>query len=207
MKSFIILCGGMSRRMGSDKGSMDLHGKPMIIHIIETINPIADEIVLVLRDDDQLEVYKKIIDEHKLSNKYDLKICTDIIKDQGPLAGILTGLLQINSDKAMVIPCDSPFVTEQFINRMFELSEKSDYDAFVPKWSDKRLEPLHSIYKKDIHPLIQKLLKNNTRDVKTLLTRLNVKYIDTESLDTSGESFYNLNQQGDITRFNDKDDL
>jgi molybdopterin-guanine dinucleotide biosynthesis protein A len=191
--------------MGSDKGSMDLHGKPMIIHIIETINPIADEIVLVLRDDDQLEVYKKIIDEHKLSNKYDLKICTDIIKDQGPLAGILTGLLQINSDKAMVIPCDSPFVTEQFINRMFELSEKSDYDAFVPKWSDKRLEPLHSIYKKDIHPMIQKLLKNNTRDVKTLLTRLNVKYIDTESLDASGESFYNLNQQGDITRFNDKE--
>ena len=51
MKSFIVLCGGMSRRMGRDKGSMSLHGKPMITHVLETITPVADEIVLVLRDD------------------------------------------------------------------------------------------------------------------------------------------------------------
>ncbi len=129
MKSFIVLCGGMSRRMGRDKGSMNLHGKPMLTHVIETITPVADEIVLVLRDEDQLETYKNFLKELRLSNKTDLNICTDILKDQGPLAGILTGLLHLNSDKAMVIPCDSPFVSEQFINRLFDLSEKSNYDA------------------------------------------------------------------------------
>lgn len=207
MNSFIVLCGGMSRRMGRDKGSMNLHGKPMLTHVIETITPFADEIVLVLRDDHQLEAYKNFLKEIKLSKKTDLKICTDILKDQGPLAGILTGLLHLSSNKAMVIPCDSPFVSEQFIKRLFELSEKYNYDAFVPKWSDNRVEPLHSIYKKNIHPIVQKLLQEDTHDIKTLLTKLNVKYIDTESLDSSGRSFYNLNQMRDVSKFKGKDDL
>ena len=205
MKSFIVLCGGMSRRMGRDKGSMNLHGKPMLTHVLETITPVADEIVLVLRDEDQLETYKNFLKKLRLSNKTDLNICTDILKDQGPLAGILTGLLHLNSDKAMVIPCDSPFVSVQFINRLFDLSEKSNYDAYVPKWSDNRLEPLHSIYKKNIHPVIQKLLNEDIRDVKTLLNKLNVKYIDTESLDSSGRSFYNLNQMRDVSKSKEDD--
>ncbi len=71
-----------------------------------------------------------------LNNKTKLKICTDILKDQGPLAGILTGLKNIKSDKAMVIPCDSPFVTEFFVNKMFTYSEEANFDAFVPKWSN-----------------------------------------------------------------------
>ena len=50
----------------------------------------------------------------------------------------------------MVIPCDSPFISEVFVNRMFELSEDSNFDAYVPKWSDGKLEPLHSIYKKNV---------------------------------------------------------
>jgi molybdopterin-guanine dinucleotide biosynthesis protein A len=206
MKSFIVLCGGMSRRMGRDKGSMKIHGKPMIIHVIETITPLADEIVLVLRDENQVESYKNFFKKFKSSENTDIKVLTDILKDQGPLAGILTGLINISSDKAMVIPCDSPFVSEQFINRIYETSEKLDYDAFVPKWSEGRLEPLHSIYKKNVHPTIQKLLHDDVRDVKTLLTKLNVKYIDAESLDVSGMSFYNMNQMKDVLKFNDGDD-
>ena len=54
------------------------------------------------------------------------------------------------SDKAMVIPCDSPFISENFVNKMFLYSNESNFDAFVPKWPDDNLEPLHSIYKKDI---------------------------------------------------------
>ena len=91
MKSFIILCGGMSTRMGQDKGSMNLYGKPMIIHVLETIAKIADEIVLVLQDENQVDAYKNLLKELKNTIRYKSKICTDIVKDQGPLEGILTG--------------------------------------------------------------------------------------------------------------------
>ena len=197
MKSFIVLCGGMSRRMGRDKGSMSLNGKPLIIHVIETIAD-ADEIVLVLRDENQVETYKKFLKDLKLPEDKNLKICTDILKDQGPLVGILTGFQHITSDRALVIPCDSPFISEVFVNRMFELSEDSNFDAYVPKWTDGKLEPLHSIYKKDVQFIIKKLLEDDVRSVKMLISQLNVKFIDVETLDISGRSFFNINQMNDL---------
>ncbi|MGB8232855.1 MAG: nucleotidyltransferase family protein, partial [Methanobacterium sp.] len=62
MKSFIVLCGGRSTRLGQDKGSFSINGKPMIIHVIETLALIADEIVIVLRDENQVDDYKQLFD-------------------------------------------------------------------------------------------------------------------------------------------------
>jgi molybdenum cofactor guanylyltransferase len=199
MKSFIVLCGGKSTRMGRDKGSMTVNDKPMIIHVIETISRVADEIILVFRDDDQVDDYKNILNKLELPENSKLVICTDLLKDQGPLAGILTGLKFVTSSKAMVIPCDSPFVSEQFVKKMFAYSDDLNYDAYVPKWSDNKLEPLHSIYKKNLYFIIQKLLEENIRDVKSFIMKLNVKFINAESLDKTGRSFYNINQMKDIT--------
>jgi molybdenum cofactor guanylyltransferase len=203
MKSFIVLCGGKSRRMGRDKGSMNIDDKPMVIHVIETLASIADEIVLVLRDNNQVDYYCEIIDSFNFK-KVELNICTDILSDQGPLAGILTGLQCIKSDKAMIIPCDSPFISELFVNKMFSYSVDTNFDAFIPKWSDGNLEPLHAIYRKNIESIILKLLNEDIRDVKGLLQKLNVKYIDAKSLDRSGKSFFNINRTDDIPRKGNK---
>lgn len=200
MKSFIILCGGMSTRMGQDKGSMNLYGKPMITHVLDTIAKIADEIVLVLRDENQVHVYRNLLKGLKYNSSI-FKICTDVVKDQGPLEGILTGLMNTLSNKSMVIPCDSPFISELFIMKMFEQSKDTKYDAFVPKWSDGKLEPLHSIYKKELKSTIKKLLDEDVKDVQSLLSKSNVKFIDAQSLDISGRSFLNINQMKDISKF------
>ena len=187
--------------MSQDKGSLSLYGKPMIVHVVENLVLIANEIVLVLRDENQVDDYRKLLKQLTLTNKTKLKICTDLLKDQGPLAGILIGLKHVESDRAMVIPCDSPFVSELFVNKMFLYSKESNFDVFVPKWSNGELEPLHSIYKKDLQPLIQKLLEEHTRDVKSFIRKLNVKYIDAESLDGSGRNFSNINSAEDISKF------
>lgn len=50
MRSCVILCGGRSRRMGQDKGLMILEEKPVLIHLLETMDQLVDEIILVLRD-------------------------------------------------------------------------------------------------------------------------------------------------------------
>ena len=44
MKSCIVLCGGQSRRMGRDKGSLVIGDKPMISHILSTLNNEIDEV-------------------------------------------------------------------------------------------------------------------------------------------------------------------
>lgn len=192
MKSIIILCGGKSRRMGKDKGSLILDDKPMISHVMNTVKDIADEIIVVLRDQEQIEKYKPILEDESI------KIVTDEIKDQGPLVGILTGLSQINSEYAQVLPCDSPFISKEFVLKMFEIAESNEFDAVVPIWDDGHIEPLHSIYKKNVVTIIKDLIKNKKRNVRSLIDRLNVKYVDVGELDESAMSFRNLNTIGDF---------
>jgi molybdenum cofactor guanylyltransferase len=212
MKSCIILCGGLSQRMGKDKGSMFIQGKPMVLHVLEAVENIVDEVVLVLRDEKQVNAYKKILKSFEIdlnsnlkSNfKINIKICTDIIKDQGPLVGILTGLSRIKSDEALVLPCDSPFVSKSFVLKIFSFYDEnkgedgSRFDAVVPRWPDGRIEPLHSIYKKDNKEKIEKILKDDLRNVKSLIEMINVKFVAVESLDKTGKSFQNMNRMDDV---------
>lgn len=189
MRSVIILCGGRSLRMGKDKGSLVLNDKPMLIHVLDTVKDIADEIVLVLRDQEQINEYKTILRDIEVS----IKIITDETKDQGPLVGILTGLSHIKSDYAQILPCDSPFISKSFVLKMFEIAETKEFDAVVPIWDDGHIEPLHSIYKKDIVEIIRDLIKKEQYNVKALIDKLNVKYVDVENLDKTTMSFQNLN--------------
>jgi molybdopterin-guanine dinucleotide biosynthesis protein A len=84
---------------------------------------------------------------------------------------------------------------------MFQYSNEPDFDAIVPRWPDGKLEPLHSIYKKDIKSNILKLLNEDIRDVKSLIMDLNVKYVDGDSLDDTGRSFFNVNRMDDISDY------
>ncbi|KAF5055724.1 putative molybdenum cofactor guanylyltransferase [anaerobic digester metagenome] len=200
MKSCIILCGGMSTRMGQDKGSMLLEGKPMIFHVLETVADLVDEVVMVLRDEKRVEAYKNMLGSMKMDLKTDLKFCIDMKMDEGPLVGILTGLTHIKSDKALVLPCDSPYISRTFILRMFQLSEVDEYDAVVPVSYDGRIEPLHSIYKRSSIDLIREILEDGFRDVRSLIKRSNVKFVDADIVDETGRSFQNINRAEDIPK-------
>ncbi len=194
MKSCIILCGGLSRRMGQDKGLIYFQDKPMIIHVLNTVKTVANEIILVLRDDNQLKEYEKILEDSKQNN---LTIYTDLIKDQGPLAGIYTGLTYINSNYALVIPCDSPFIQNSFMEKMYSFIY-NEFDAVVPKWPDGCLEPLHALYHKKNIQIIKENLNEGRRDVKSLLNKLNVKYVKIDLVDKTSQSFRNFNQPKDL---------
>ena len=195
MKSIVILCGGRSRRMGKDKGSLIFKGKPMILQVINAVEDIADEIIVVLRDEEQVKLYMEILDVGS-----NLKIVTDKFKDQGPLIGILTGLSNIKSEYAQILPCDSPFISKEFILKMFELIEMDDFDAVVPLWDDGQVEPLHSIYKKRSMIIIEDLIKARKMNVKSLIGSLNVKYVDVKDLDITTGSFRNINRINDIMK-------
>ena len=59
--SCIILCGGQSRRMGQDKGSMIIQDKPMINHILSTLNNEINEVIIVLNNKNRIDKYKNFI--------------------------------------------------------------------------------------------------------------------------------------------------
>lgn len=197
MKSIIILCGGYGKRMGQDKGLLSYIGKPLIIHVLKSACNFAEEVVLVLRSKGQQRIYEDILMEHDLLEK--ITICTDSIEDQGPLMGICTGLNCISTDKALIIPCDSPLISQSFMMNIYQYYSDI-YDATVPERIDGELEPLHAIYNKRIIHQIKKQLKEDKRDVRSLLEALDVRYIPSHILDGSGKSFKNLNYPEDLDK-------
>lgn len=203
MKSVIVLCGGLSTRMGQDKGSMSYDGKPMIVHVLESLKQVADEILLVLRNEAQYHIYKDLLSNYDILENPGFKLLIDTIKDKGPLGGIYTGIQAISSEKAMVVPCDSPFISKELVSQLFEISEKySEFDSFVPVWSDGNMEPLHSIYPAYSWGVIEDLLSKDQKSIKALIKRLNVKYVEIEEFNLPKESFLNLNSPMDILKFN-----
>jgi molybdenum cofactor guanylyltransferase len=199
MKSIIILCGGRGRRMGQDKGLIKFRDKPLILNVLEKARSVAQEIIIVLRDEKQINQYEKIIDDYNFISK-NLTITADPIPDEGPLIGISTGLKILRYDKALILPCDSPFISREFIKNIFSYSE--GYEAVVPKWPDGKVEPLHAVYSKDIVGRIEILIEENVRDVKSILEICKVKYVDADSLDDTGRSFFNLNKPEDLEEKN-----
>ena len=199
IKSCIILCGGQSRRMGQDKGSMIIQDKPMIKHILSTLNHHIDEAIIVLNDKSRVDRYSEFINSNDYS--YQITFLEDKIKNKGPLPGIMTGLGKINSNYALVLPCDSPYVSEKYIET---ISSRIDvnYEAIVPYHDEtnrlKTSEPLHSIYKKEIIADIEKLVNNDILHIKGLIEKIDTKFVLIDNKKIEKKEFRNLNRPEDI---------
>ena len=199
IKSCIILCGGQSRRMGQDKGSMIIQNKPMIKHILSTLNNHIDEAIIVLNDQTRIDKYNKFINPKEYT--YPITFLEDKIKNKGPLPGIMTGLMEITSDYALILPCDSPYVSAEYIKTIFSHIDEN-YQAIVPYHDDnnklKTSEPLHSIYKKDIIPEIEKLVNEDTLHIKGLIEKIDTKFILIDNKKIEKKEFKNLNRPEDV---------
>ena len=178
IKSCIILCGGKSSRMGQDKGSMIIQDQP---------------------DATRIGKYCKFINPKDYSFK--LYFIEDEIKNKGPMSGILTGLGKIRGEYALVLPCDSPYVSKNYVNTIFnEIDE--DYQAIVPYHDTenklKTSEPLHSIYNKNIIGEIEKLISEDVLHIKGLIEKIDVKFILIDNKKIEKKEFRNLNSPKDI---------
>ena len=202
MKSSIILCGGQSRRMGKDKGSLIIKDKPMIKYILSTLNNEIDEVIIVLNDNKRIDKYMEFINPEDYS--YKLKFVEDKIKNKGPISGILTGLENISSEYAIVFPCDNPFVTKNTIQTLFN-EITCNIQAVVPYHDPenklKTSEPLHSIYNKNIIPLIDNLILNDSLHIKGIIEKIDTKFVLIDNEKILKKEFRNLNHPEDLKIF------
>ena len=203
MKSSIILCGGQSRRMGRDKGSLIIKDKPMIKYILSTLNNEIDEAIIVLNDSERIDKYTEFINPNDYT--YKIKFVEDKIKNKGPISGILTGLENITTEYAIVFPCDNPFISKNTIQTLFsEITE--NLQAVVPYHDPenklKTSEPLHSIYNKNIIPIINELIIKDSLHIKGIIEKIETKYVLIDNKKILKKEFRNLNRPEDLEIFN-----
>ena len=104
----IILAGGKSSRMGTNKAFLTVGGERLIDRTVRIFKDIFHEVILVTNTPfDYLD--------------QDCTIATDIIKGKGALGGIYTGLFFASHDHSFVSACDMPFLDKSFIKYMIEI--------------------------------------------------------------------------------------
>ncbi len=177
----IILAGGKSSRMGSDKGFISLNGIPFISLIIKTVKPFVNDIIIVSNNPDY--------------DIFNLKRVEDIIKDAGPLAGLYSALYHSETEKNLVLSCDVPLINSAVLNKLIEAFDPEK--DVVQLQSRGKTMPLIAIYKK--HCMLQclHLLQEGERRLRKAVMQLNTK---TVVLDPDLEQYVrNINTKSQLT--------
>lgn len=172
----IVLAGGKSSRMGTDKSLMMLNEKPIISYVIEAIRPLCSQIVIS-------------------SNKhvYDFTGCEvwpDLYPVQAPMIGIYSCLERSSTDLNIVVSCDVPFVETALFSHL--LSNKGNSDIIVPV-HDGYLEPLCAIYKKKVVTELQQYIDQQNYRLLEFIENASHKRLEISASLFSPRIFMNLN--------------
>lgn len=193
MLSGAVLSGGLSTRMGEEKGLALLGGKPLISYVVGTMEGVADEIVISVARG-MSERYRDVLGDAYV-------IAEDGRTDVGPLEGLITALGASRGDYVLVSPCDTPFLRIDTLRSIISLVRKRD--GAVPRFGD-NFEPLHGIYRRiKCLAAFEEALEEGKRKPVDAYGRLDLEYVDEEIIrvnDPHLESFWNLNTPEELKR-------
>jgi molybdopterin-guanine dinucleotide biosynthesis protein A len=140
MRAGVILAGGRSARFGpEDKAVAELAGTPMIRRVADRLCGAVDELVVNCRADQRAAI-GAALDGVSPPPAFAL----DDRPDEGPVAGVATGLAAVDAEYAAVVACDMPLVDPGFVGYLF--SRASGHDAAVPR-PERRLQPTQAVYR------------------------------------------------------------
>ena len=186
----IILAGGKSSRLGRSKALQAIGGKSLIQWVVDRLAILSTEIIIATAHGETIPC----------SSAVRIKTVADIYPGKGPLVGIYSGLIASSSSRAIVVSCDTPFLSAGLLEYMTQTC--STFDVVVPRIKNK-LEPLCAVYSKNCSGLIQGLLEQDELRIRKLFSMVKVKYVEEDEInrfDPEHLSFFNINNQDDLDR-------
>ena len=157
----IILAGGKSSRMRTDKAFLKWNNKLFIESILDTLEPLTSDIIIVSND-----------------KKYDVfrtKRIKDIIENAGPVAGIYSGLKASKTEYNLVLSCDIPLITETILQQL--INEIDDKAEIIQCESQGKTMPLIALYSKRCENQFLKILNEGERRLRIAVATCKVKTI------------------------------
>ncbi|WP_195724337.1 molybdenum cofactor guanylyltransferase [Paenibacillus monticola] len=174
----IILAGGRSRRMGTDKALLEFGGVPLIAHLAVRLSQVADT-VLIACGEEEREDYQFL----------KLPMVTDCYPGLGPLAGLYAALNLSHTEWSAVVACDLPFTSIELLNYMKELAAaEPSVQAVVPVNAAGKVQPLLALYHRSVLPSLHESLEQKSLRVMEWLGCLKVRYVQERDFPVSYRS-------------------
>lgn len=156
----VILAGGRSSRMGTDKAELRLDGVRFLDKLMEELRGFSQLLVSVNDRDKFLDL--------------ECPRVVDVWKGCGPMGGLHAALKCCEVDALVVVPCDVPFFSKEAATKLCaELDEETD--AVIAVTEDGREHPLCGVYRKSCFKVLEQCLTEQNYRMREALSRLRQK--------------------------------
>jgi molybdenum cofactor guanylyltransferase len=182
----IILAGGQSSRMGTDKSLVEFKGKPLIQYAIDAIKPLCGKVIISVNH-----------------NRYDFTGCEswpDIIEGNAPMVGIYSCLVRSTTELNIIHTCDMPLVSTALFDYL--LADAIHFDITVPRHHFSYIEPLCGIYSRLLTGEMESCIHSGNFRLHEFILATNHQLVDIHSsMELFRESmFSNINSMEDLKR-------
>ena len=181
----VIVAGGKSSRMGSDKALLPFGDeKTLSEYQLKRVQKWFESAYISAKNRDKFDFDASFIDD------------TEEFDEFSPLIALYSILKTLQTPVA-ILSVDTPFVTKKIYEKLYKSSK--DFDVIVAK-SPFGSHQMCAIYKPEILPFLKKQLKNDDHKIRNLLKQVKTKYIGFES----DELFTNLNEPDEYQKAREK---
>ena len=183
-----VLAGGYGRRIGCDKATVELDGRPLISYPVGALKSAGLDVVLALRSGQEM-----------LAGLDDVSFVHDEFEGAGPLGGLHALLKWMPGEWALVVSCDQPFVRVNLLHGIMSHSDCTA-DAVVARMSE-CLQPMPGLFRKTCLPFVEEALAKGEMGLRNLLHHIRLYELEGEEidrLDFERSSFININTPEDL---------
>jgi molybdenum cofactor guanylyltransferase len=183
-----VLAGGHSSRMGSPKGLLEIGGLTLVARTVRLLAPLCSSVTVVGAP----ERYRHLT----------FAVIADERPDIGPLGGILTALGATATDWNLVVACDLPYLSPEWLRYLIGRAAHSAARVVLPE-SEAGAEPLCALYHREAAAAIRASIDRGVLKVTRALEPVPIERVtpaEIRTFDPRGVLFQNLNTPEDYER-------
>jgi len=122
-------------------------------------------------------------------------VVTDANRDfLGPLAGIASGLAAARSDWVAIVPCDSPFLDAQCVQRLASARNEGEHIDIVVAHDGERIQPVFALIRRRLAGSLDAYLKSGGRKIDQWYGQQRMRLVDFSDIP---DNFLNINRPED----------
>ena len=161
----LVVCGGKSSRMGTDKSLINYHGKPQRYYVYEMLEWVCDKVFISCNRAQATSIiapYQMLADQPELENV-------------GPMAALLTAFSTYPDKDFLVLGCDYPLVTMKDLKEFEKGLDREQMASAFYNEENNMYEPLLAYYSERSGNEIQRMYRDNQYSLQHFLKENNAK--------------------------------
>ncbi len=181
----VVLAGGRSKRMGTDKALIRYQGHTLLERQVANMQRLFAHVLVAGGDPARYP-------------QAPVPVVPDVLPSGGSIVGLHAGLTAATTDRIFAVACDIPFPQERLIRFLLEVAPGADW--VVPQTA-KGLEPLFALYNQKCRPAIEAIVAAGDMRIQLLDDHIETARIPEAELrryDPALRSFINVNTPDDF---------